>query len=286
MQHLVSGCRARIQGLVGAPRHNGKEGVLVAFIEDTGRWSVEVGEPELLSVKPANLLFLSMPQAPTVSNAREQSSSSHSRGSSSGLTAGHRQQNENRPACDVAAQPQMTKPFSQCSLPDLVHEISLVMPSTAALLLPRLNNEDLVDEVMHFHPLIQGASGLQCTDTVESKRAWCNMLRHLTFSASRITVNEDVLFRVYAVCEDCARRGLVRLSDASVHAPTHGAVTSMPAAAAGQAQVQRSRGGCHLFCHQKVYKSGIQEFVKFRENRGRMKLRQSGCVILLQKNFN
>jgi hypothetical protein len=66
MQHLVSGCRARIQGLVGAPRHNGKEGVLVAFIEDTGRWSVEVGKSELLAVKPANLLFLSMPQAPIV----------------------------------------------------------------------------------------------------------------------------------------------------------------------------------------------------------------------------
>ena len=132
----------------------------------------------------------------------------------------------------------MTKPFSQCSLPDLAHEISLVMPSTAALLLPRLNNEDLVDEVMHCHPLIQGASGLQCSDTVESKRAWCNMLRHLFPASRRITVNEDVLFRVYAVCEDCARRGLVRLSDASVHAPTHGAVTSMPAAATAQAQVQ------------------------------------------------
>jgi hypothetical protein len=51
---------------VGAPQHNGKEGVLVAFIEDTGRWSVEVGESELLAVKPANLLFLSMPQPPRV----------------------------------------------------------------------------------------------------------------------------------------------------------------------------------------------------------------------------
>jgi hypothetical protein len=44
-------------------QHNGKEGVLVDFIEDTGRWSVEVGESELLAVKPANLLFLRMPQA-------------------------------------------------------------------------------------------------------------------------------------------------------------------------------------------------------------------------------
>ena len=66
MQHLVSGSRARIQGLVGAPQHNGKEGVLVAFIEETGRWSVKVGESELLAVKPANLLFLSKPQAPCI----------------------------------------------------------------------------------------------------------------------------------------------------------------------------------------------------------------------------
>ena len=234
MQHLASGCRARIQGLVGSPQHNGKEGVLVAFIEDTGRWSVEVGEPEFLSVKPANLLFLSMPQASRVSNAREPSS--RSRRSSSVLTAGHGQQNEHLPACDVAAQPQMTKPFSQCSLPDLAPESSLVMPSTAALLLPRLNNEELIDEVLHFHPLIQGASGLQCADTVESKRAWCSMLRDL-FGASRINASEDVLFRVYSVCQDCARRGLVRLSDAAVHTSTHGAVTSMPAAAASQAHV-------------------------------------------------
>jgi hypothetical protein len=63
MQQLVSGCRARIQWLVGTPQHNGKEGVLVAFVQDTGRWDVVVGEQELLAVEPANLLFLSLPQA-------------------------------------------------------------------------------------------------------------------------------------------------------------------------------------------------------------------------------
>jgi hypothetical protein len=35
---LAVGCRVRIQGLVGAPQHNGKEGLLVRFIEDTQRW--------------------------------------------------------------------------------------------------------------------------------------------------------------------------------------------------------------------------------------------------------
>jgi len=130
----------------------------------------------------------------------------------------------------------MTKPFSQCSLSDLVHEIALGIPATASMLLPCFTDEELVTEVLQYHPLVQGASGLQCADTVASKRAWCSMLRDL-FGASRINVSEDVLFRVYAVCEDCARRGLVRLSDAAVHAPTHGAVTSTPAAAAGQAQV-------------------------------------------------
>ena len=68
-----------MQGLVGAPQHNGKEGLLLRFIEDRqrwrytcsifpvliifSRWSVEVGEPELLAVKPANLVSLSMPVA-------------------------------------------------------------------------------------------------------------------------------------------------------------------------------------------------------------------------------
>jgi hypothetical protein len=71
MAQLVVGCRVRIQGLVGAPQHNGKEGVLVSFIESTQRWSVEVGEPELLAVKPANLVFVTMPDAPKRQDARK-----------------------------------------------------------------------------------------------------------------------------------------------------------------------------------------------------------------------
>ena len=37
-QEFVSGSRVRIQELVGAQQHNGKEGVLKSFIEETQRW--------------------------------------------------------------------------------------------------------------------------------------------------------------------------------------------------------------------------------------------------------
>jgi hypothetical protein len=52
---LESGCRARIHGLVSAPQHNGKEGTLLHFDNETLRWGIKIGE-ERLSVKPANLL--------------------------------------------------------------------------------------------------------------------------------------------------------------------------------------------------------------------------------------
>jgi hypothetical protein len=64
------------------------------------------------------------------------------------------------------------------------------------------------------------------------------------FSDSGIRVSDphDVLFRIYAVCEDCARRGLVRLGDPAVFAPVDvdGAVT----APASQAQVQPPPTSC------------------------------------------
>jgi hypothetical protein len=39
-EEFVSGCRVLIQGLVGAPQHNGKEGVLASFIQQTQRWLI------------------------------------------------------------------------------------------------------------------------------------------------------------------------------------------------------------------------------------------------------
>jgi hypothetical protein len=136
----------------------------------------------------------------------------------------------------------MTKPFSQCSLSDLAYEISLGMPATAALILPSFTDEELQDypyfaaDILQGHPLVQGTSGLLCSDTAESKRAWCSMLRQL-FSASGIDVSDAVLFRVHDVCQNCARRGYVRLSDAAVSAVVGDVVTGIPAERAGQAQV-------------------------------------------------
>ena len=51
MEELKHGCSVRIKGLVSATQHNGKEGVLICFDTVNGRWGVEVGEAELLSVK-------------------------------------------------------------------------------------------------------------------------------------------------------------------------------------------------------------------------------------------
>jgi hypothetical protein len=143
---------------------------------------------------------------------------------------------------NVAAHPQMTKPFSQCSLSDLAHEISLGMPATAALLLPSFTDEELQDypyfaaDILQSHPLVQGPTGLLCSDTAESKRAWCRMLRDL-FRASGVNVSDAVLFRVHDVCQNCARRGYVRLSDAAASAVVGDGVTGI-ASERGQAQVQ------------------------------------------------
>jgi hypothetical protein len=61
MEELKHGCIVRIKGLVSATQHNGKEGVLIRFDMVNGRWGVEVGEAELLSVKPASLEFVREP---------------------------------------------------------------------------------------------------------------------------------------------------------------------------------------------------------------------------------
>ena len=61
MEELKHGCRVRIHGLIGASQHNGKHGVTISFDEERERWSVEVGEPELLAVKPANLVVVREP---------------------------------------------------------------------------------------------------------------------------------------------------------------------------------------------------------------------------------
>jgi TPR repeat protein len=113
----------------------------------------------------------------------------------------------------------MTKPFAQCSLPDLALEISLAAcaaagsaldAAAAAQLLPRLTDAEATEAALRRHPLVRGASGLLCTGTAESKQAWCSMLRDL-FSASGAAVSDAALLRVYLVCRQCCRRGRVRV---------------------------------------------------------------------------
>jgi hypothetical protein len=104
----------------------------------------------------------------------------------------------------------MTKSFATCSLPDLVYEMFLDARAAAAPLLPRLADAKATEAALQRHPLVQGASGLVCTDNAESERAWCSMLRDL-FSASGAAVSDADLRRVYLVCRQCCRRGRVRV---------------------------------------------------------------------------
>ena len=113
----------------------------------------------------------------------------------------------------------MAKPFAHCSLPDLALEIFLAArvaacsaldAAAAAQLLPSFSNASRSLAHNGLWSRVQGASGLVCTGTAESKRAWCSMLRVLSASAGAV-VSDAALLRVYLVCKACARRGRVRV---------------------------------------------------------------------------
>ena len=120
---------------------------------------------------------------------------------------------------EIANTSTATKPFALCSLHDFTHEISLAAcaaagsaldAAAAAQLLPRLADAEATEAALQRHPLVRGASGLECTGTAESERAWCSMLRDL-FSASGAAVSDAALLRVYLVCRQCCGRGRVRV---------------------------------------------------------------------------
>ena len=131
----------------------------------------------------------------------------------------------------------MFKPFAQCSLPDLVHQISLdagaassgaLNAAAAALLLPCLRNAELTESVLSRHALVRGSGGLQCSAAVQSKHAWCSMLRDLCDTAG-VAVSDAALMRVYLVCKECARRGRVLLcEDTTQPPPSSPAASSTP----------------------------------------------------------
>jgi TPR repeat protein len=104
----------------------------------------------------------------------------------------------------------MTKPWATCSLPDLVHEMFLARAAVIAPLLPRLADAEAMEALLQRHPIVRGASGLVCTDTAESKIAWCSMLRDLLGASG-----EADLLRVYNVCRHCSRCGRVRVCDSA-----------------------------------------------------------------------
>jgi hypothetical protein len=115
----------------------------------------------------------------------------------------------------------MFKIFANCSLPNLVHSISVAVrlpsarvfdPSTAQLVLPSLRDPELTATVLQRHPLVRGASGLVCTGTAESKHAWCSMLRDLFRASGLRHISDAVFLHIYIVCMECARRGRVQVS--------------------------------------------------------------------------
>jgi hypothetical protein len=118
-----------------------------------------------------------------------------------------------------------TKPFAQCSIVDLAHEISLaasasLSPSAqpldsaaAQLLSPSLRNADLVEAVLQRHPRVQSSEGLTCFDTPASQQAWLEMLRDL-FQSAGVAVSDAACLRVYLVLMECAKRGRVTLAPA------------------------------------------------------------------------
>ena len=122
--------------------------------------------------------------------------------------------------CTMASQ---TKPFAQCSIVDLAHEISLAASASpsgsaldsaaAQLLLPSLRNADLVEAVLQRHPRVQSSEGLMCFDTPASQQAWCEMLRDL-FQSAGVAVSDAACLRVYLVLKECAKRGRVTLAPA------------------------------------------------------------------------
>jgi hypothetical protein len=73
--------------------------------------------------------------------------------------------------------------------------------AAAAQLLPRLADAQATEAALRRHPLVRGASGLECTGSAENEQAWCS-----TCCASGAAVSDADLRRVYLVCRQCCGR--------------------------------------------------------------------------------
>ena len=64
MEGFAVGARVRVQGLVGAPQHNGNFGVVTELLSDAGRVRVMLDNKSDISVKPANLVMVPVSSMP------------------------------------------------------------------------------------------------------------------------------------------------------------------------------------------------------------------------------
>jgi len=113
----------------------------------------------------------------------------------------------------------MIKPFAQCSLADLAHELQLaalgvsgsaLSADIVARITPCLLDDAHTQAVLQQHPHVGCGSGLVCSGAAGSKQAWCSMLRDL-FHRAGVSVSDAAQLRVYLVVKQCAKLGRVRL---------------------------------------------------------------------------
>jgi len=119
----------------------------------------------------------------------------------------------------------MNKPFAQCSLADLAHEVHLAarLASSSALnadaaarIIPCLLDHKHTEEVLQRHPGVREQDGqrLVCSAATDSKQAWCSMLRDLFITASA-SVSDDAIHLVYLVVAKCEKRGQARVAQSA-----------------------------------------------------------------------
>lgn len=65
LRQLVEGCIVEIQGLKGAPQHNGVQGKLLKYDREKERWGVRLPDGQVLCSAHALRVFSLLPPAPT-----------------------------------------------------------------------------------------------------------------------------------------------------------------------------------------------------------------------------